>query len=152
MFLKWDGSRSERKEVDGEKQRCMCSQSSHIWFCHGVTQRIKMIKNDKKHNLKYKNQGYTYYNIPVHTCDTAAWVHSVLWCGKNQHHTHTHSTHFKSTAGLPVPVLNQPFYSPSIHTIDAILSNTSYNKFDIQQIKLETLCNEASDSKTLFTQ
>jgi hypothetical protein len=49
---------------------------------------------------------------------------------------------------------NQPLYSPSIHTIDAILSDTSYNNFDIQQIKLKTLRDEASDSKTkaLFTQ
>jgi hypothetical protein len=52
MFLRRDGSGSERKEVDGEKQRCMHGLSNHIWFCHGVTQRKKMIKNDKKHSLK----------------------------------------------------------------------------------------------------
>ena len=63
MFLKWIGSGSERKEVDGEKQRCMHGQLSHIWFCHRVTQRKKMIKNDKKHNLKYQNRGYMYYKI-----------------------------------------------------------------------------------------
>jgi hypothetical protein len=106
MFLKWDGSGSERKEVDGEKQRCTRGRSSHIWFCHGVTQRKKMIKNDKKHSLKYKNQGYTYYNKPVRTRDTTAQVHGVLRCGKNQNRTRTCSTRFKSTAGLPVPVLN----------------------------------------------
>ena len=56
-------------------------------------------KNDKKHNLKYKNQGYMYYNKPLCTCDTMAQVHSVSQCGKNQNHTH-----FKSTAGLPIPL------------------------------------------------
>jgi hypothetical protein len=65
-----------------------------------------MIINDKKHSLKYKNQGYTYYNKPIRTRDTAARVHDVLRCGKNQNRTHTRGTHFKSTAGLPVPVLN----------------------------------------------
>ena len=48
-----------------------------------MTQRKKLIKIDKKHNLKYKNQ--------VHTCDTTARVHGVSWCGKNQHCTRTHS-------------------------------------------------------------
>ena len=56
MFLKWDGSGSERKEVDGEKQRCTRGRLSHIWFCHGVTQRKKMIKNDKKHSLNIKTK------------------------------------------------------------------------------------------------
>src|SRR6202050_5648639 len=104
MFLKWDGSGSERKEVDGEKQKCNRRRASHIWFCHGVTQRKKMIKNDKKHSLKYKNQGYTYYNKPVHTHDTMVWVRSVLQCGKNQNRTR--GTHFKSTTGILIPVLN----------------------------------------------
>ena len=47
-----------------------------------------------------------YYNKPVHTCDTMAQVRGVSWCGKNQNCTHTHGTHFKSTVGLPIPVLN----------------------------------------------
>ena len=33
--------------------------------------------------------------------DTVAWVHGVLQCAKNQN-----CTRFKSTAGLPIPVLN----------------------------------------------
>ena len=33
-------------------------------------------------------------------------IHSVLQCDKNQHHTHNCGTHFKSTTGLAVPVLN----------------------------------------------
>ena len=40
------------------------------------------------------------------THGTMARVRGVSWCAKNQNHTRTHSTHFKSTAGLPIPVLN----------------------------------------------
>ena len=40
------------------------------------------------------------------TCDTTAWVRGVLRCAKNQNRTCTCSTHFKSTVGLPAPVLN----------------------------------------------
>ena len=43
------------------------------------------------------------------TCDTMAQVRSVSRYAKNQNHTHTHSTHgtcFKSTAVLPIPILN----------------------------------------------
>jgi hypothetical protein len=65
-----------------------------------------MTKTDKKHSLKCKNRGYTYYNKPVRTCDTAVRVRGVSRCGKNQHRTR-----FKSTAGLPVPVLN-PMITP----------------------------------------
>ena len=40
------------------------------------------------------------------THDTTAWVCDVSQCGKSQHGTCTHGTHFKSTVGLPRPVLN----------------------------------------------
>ena len=30
----------------------------------------------------------------------------VLWCAKNENHTHTHVTHFGSTTGLPTPMFN----------------------------------------------
>ena len=40
------------------------------------------------------------------THDTTAQVRGVSWCAKNQNHTCTHGTCFKSTTGLPVPVLN----------------------------------------------
>ena len=73
-----------------------------------------MIKNDKKHSLKYKNQGYTYYNKPVRTCDTAAQVCGVLQCGKNQNRTRTRVTRFGNTAGLPVPVLNPTYTAHSV--------------------------------------
>jgi hypothetical protein len=96
----WTCSGSESQD------ECTRGSQSHIWLRHSVTRRKKIIENDKKHNLKYKNRGYTYYNKPVRTRDTAAWVRGVSWCGKNQHRTRTRGTCFKSTAGLPVPVLN----------------------------------------------
>jgi hypothetical protein len=99
MFLRRDGSGSERKEVDGEKQRCTHGRSNHIWFCHGVTQRKKMKKNDKKH-------GCTYYNKPVSTRGIAGMGSGMLQWAKNQNCTRNCGTRFKSTAGLPVPVLN----------------------------------------------
>ena len=43
------------------------------------------------------------------THDTAAQVHSVLWCAKIRNRTCTHGTHFGGTVGLPVPVLNPTF-------------------------------------------
>ena len=46
------------------------------------------------------------------TCDTAARVRGVSRCAKKQNRTHTHSTRFKSTTGLPVPVLN-----PIVHWV-----------------------------------
>ena len=49
------------------------------------------------------------------TRDTAARVRGVSWCAKNQNRTRTHSTHFKSTAGLPAPILN-PRWSKNIGT------------------------------------
>ena len=36
-------------------------------------------------------------NKHVNTHYTMAQVHSALWCGKNQNHTHTHNTHFRNT-------------------------------------------------------
>src|ERR1700685_946120 len=65
-----------------------------------------MIKNDKKRILKWKNRGQPYYNKPVSTRDTVARVRGVSRCAKNQNRTRTRGTRFKSTAGLPVPVLN----------------------------------------------
>ena len=49
------------------------------------------------------------------TRDTAARVHGVSWCAKNQNHTCTCGTRFKSTAGLPAPILN-PRWSKNIVT------------------------------------
>ena len=40
------------------------------------------------------------------TRDTAARVRGVLRCAKNLDRTRTRGTHFGSTAGLTVPVLN----------------------------------------------
>ena len=40
------------------------------------------------------------------TRDTAARVRGVSRCAKNQNRTRTRGTHFKSTAGLPAPVVN----------------------------------------------
>ena len=39
------------------------------------------------------------------TRDTVAWVCGVSRCAKNRYHTHTHCTRFKSTAGLPTPIV-----------------------------------------------
>ena len=40
------------------------------------------------------------------TRDTVARVRGVSRCAKNQNRTRTRGTRFKSTAGLPAPVLN----------------------------------------------
>ena len=40
------------------------------------------------------------------TRDTAARVRGVSRCAKNRYRTRTRRTRFKSTVGLPVPVLN----------------------------------------------
>ena len=64
------------------------------------------IKNDKKCSLKKKNRGQPYYNKPMSTHDTAAWVRGVSRCAKNQNCTRTRGTRFISTVGLPAPVLN----------------------------------------------
>ena len=45
------------------------------------------------------------------TCDTTARVRGVSRCAKNQNRTRNRGTRFKSTAGLPVPVLNPTFNS-----------------------------------------
>ena len=44
------------------------------------------------------------------TRHTAAWVRGVSRWSKNLDHTHTCGTHFGSTAGLTVPVLNATHY------------------------------------------
>ena len=43
---------------------------------------------------------------PVNTHDTVVRVRGVLWCAKNLDRTQTCGTHFGSTAGLTVPMLN----------------------------------------------
>ena len=63
-----------------------------------------MIKDAEKHDLKHKKWSSSYCNEPMNTCDTAVWVHGVLWCAKNQNRTR-----FGHTTGLPVPMLN-PMY------------------------------------------
>ena len=73
-------------------------------------------KNDKKHNLKYKNQGYMYYNKPLCTCDTMAQVHSVSQCGKNQNHTHFKSTAVTYTPTHSIPVFNLIHFKCFWHT------------------------------------
>ena len=79
---------------------------SCVTMCHiELTEKI-MIKDMEKHYLKHKKWSSPYCNEPVNTHDTAIWVHSVLWCAKNQNCTHTHDTHFRFTTGLPVPVFN----------------------------------------------
>ena len=47
-----------------------------------------------------------YYNKPVSTRGIAGTGSGMLRCAKNQNRTRNRGTRFKSTAGLPVPVLN----------------------------------------------
>ena len=42
----------------------------------------------------------------MNTHNTIVQVHSVSRCAKVQHHTHTHSTHVRSTMGKPIPMRN----------------------------------------------
>ena len=50
----------------------------------------------------------------MNTRNTTVRVHGILRCAKVYYCTCTHVTHFKNTAGLPVPVLN-PTNAPPIH-------------------------------------
>jgi hypothetical protein len=56
--------------------------------------------------------------------------------------------HIEPVAEIKALHHNQPLYSPSIQTIDAILSDSDCNNLDIQQLKLETHRDEVSDLKT----
>ena len=42
--------------------------------------------------------------IPVGTCNTLAWVHSITWVYKLRYCTHTHKTHDLKPVGFLVPV------------------------------------------------
>jgi len=66
----------------------------------------------------------------VNTCNTVVRVHSVPWCAKIQNRTHTHSTRFGNTAGIPIPVLNPSFdlasnVSPGLHSTHLLDPSTS---------------------------
>ena len=50
-----------------------------------------------------------YYNKPVSTRSIAGMGSGMLRCAKNQNRTHNRGTHFKSTVGLPVPIVNPTY-------------------------------------------
>ena len=101
IVLKWDRSGSERRELDGKRQRCMRSWQCHIWLRHGVTQWIHRKNNNKKNIENYSHPIVIY---PLNTCDTAVWVCGMPRCAEIHYCTLTRATRFGKPAGFPVPV------------------------------------------------
>ena len=60
------------------------------------------------------------------TRNTAARIRGVSRCAKNQNRTRTRGTHFKSTAGLPAPILN-PNHGHSISGYAMMLGNRCFS-------------------------
>ena len=59
------------------------------------------------------------------TCHTAAQVHGVSWYAKNLDRTCTRSTHFGSTVGSTVPVLNTIYTPPPLPPTSPLLVMSS---------------------------
>ena len=99
-------SDEEKEEDKGEHSMMLIrvsnsAQKSHLY--HDIKQKVSNYKNYK---------GLPYYNIPVKYLLTAGIGSSMPWCAKVHYRTHTCTTHFGKTAGIPVPVLN-----PIQHTL-----------------------------------
>jgi hypothetical protein len=65
-----------------------------------------MRKYEKKQILEPQKLGSPYYNLPVHTRDTAVRVRGMPRCAEIHYRTRTRTTRFGKTAGIPVPVPN----------------------------------------------
>ena len=64
---------------------------------------LKMIKMTNKN---MKQWSLPYFNLPVHTRNTAVWVHGVPRCAKIEYRTRTRVTRFGNTTGITIPVWN----------------------------------------------
>lgn len=64
----------------------------------------------RKNILKLKKLDSPYYNIPVHTRDTAVRVRGMPRCAEIHYRTRTRKTRDLKPAGFPIPVTNPSYY------------------------------------------